>query len=697
LKIIVARNAGFCFGVRRAVNSVYENLNRGDALYTLGPIIHNPSVVETLKKKGVSVAEQIDDIPGGTVIIRSHGIGRSTYNKIINKGLHYIDATCPYVKRIHSLVERYHERGYQIIIVGEKHHPEVVGINGWCNDTAYIVNSQKDAINLPNLDKACIVAQTTITRQKWDEVLEEVKKKVKNLEIFNTICSTTAERQQEAESIAKSVDVMWVVGGKNSSNTMKLYSICKAHCPQTFVIEAAKDINVNVIGPQDVVGITAGASTPDWIIKEVIEKMNELEQKFQETAGENAPRSEQSENNSGQELTTEKTEITGKEETSMEDFEETMVTLTPGQTVKGTILSLNESEAIVNIGYKSDGILPAQEVTLDDNQKLSDIFKPGDEIEVEVVKVNDGEGNVILSRKSVERKEIWKEIEEGFKSGKEFKGVCVEAVKGGVIAKINGIRAFVPASQLSTQFVEDLNKFVGNTLRLRIIELEKRRKRVVASQRIILEEEAQKKQEELWNSIKEGQKITGVVKRLTNFGAFVDIGGIDGLIHISDLSWGHVKHPREILKEEETVEVVVLGVDKEKGRISLGYKQTLPHPWDNVEQKYPAGSVVKGKVVRIASFGAFVELEPGVDGLVHISQIADKRINKVEDVLKVGQEIQAKVLDSNSKERRISLSIRELLSSKENEETVQKSSQKQNNQFEKEEMKVSLGDFSRNI
>jgi len=712
LKIIVARNAGFCFGVRRAVNSVYENLNHGDVLYTLGPIIHNPSVVETLREKGVRVAEKIEDIPDGTVVIRSHGITKSTYDKIIEKGLKYIDATCPYVKRIHRLVERYYQKGFQIIIVGKKDHPEVVGINGWCNDSAYVVNSQEEARNIPFIDKACIVAQTTITKQKWEEVLEVVKNKVNHLQVFNTICSTTAERQQEAESIAKSANVVWVVGGKNSSNTMKLYSICKAHCPQTFIIETAKDINVNVMDPQDVVGIVTGASTPDWVIKEVVEKMYEMEQKFQEAANETQPGKEpdavqETVKDSGEAELVKDNELQenaaviddtniadDKQETTMEDFEETMLTLRTGQIVKGTVLSVNESEVIVNIGYKSDGILPVEGAVVDEDQQLSDTYKPGDEIEVQILKINDGEGNVILSRKSLERRRIWKEIEEGFQTGKEFKGVCIEAVKGGIIAKINNIRAFVPASHISTHYIEDLSSLVGNNLRLRIIELDKRRRRVVASQRIILEEEEKKKLEELWNSLKEGQKIVGTVKRLTNFGAFVDIGGIDGLIHISDLSWGHIKHPKEVLKEDEKVEVVILGIDRERERISLGYKQTLPHPWDDVEKKYPAGSVVKGKVVRITSFGAFVELEPGVDGLVHISQVANKRINKVEDVLKIGQEVQAKVLDSNSEERRISLSIRELIEeNREDREPKQETTQKQSSEFEKEEMRVPLGEF----
>ncbi|NLJ40590.1 MAG: 30S ribosomal protein S1 [Clostridiales bacterium] len=381
-----------------------------------------------------------------------------------------------------------------------------------------------------------------------------------------------------------------------------------------------------------------------------------------------------------------------EEITTMEGFEEAMVSIRPGEIIHGTVLSVNETGAVINIGYKSDGILPLNEINLLENQTPEDVFKSGDEIEVEVLQINDGEGNVVLSHKSVERRKVWTAIEQGFETGEEFQGTCVEAVKGGVIASIDGIRAFVPASHLSTRYVEDLSSFVGQPLRLKVIELEKGRRRVVASQRAIIEAEEKERRQKLWDSIEEGQKIKGTVKRLTNFGAFVDIGGVDGLIHISDISWGHIDHPREILKEEEQVEVIVLSADREKDRISLGYKQTLPHPWDNVEEKYPVDSVVSGKVVRITNFGAFVELEPGVDGLVHISQVANRRVNKVEDELDIGEEIEAKVLNADSKNRRISLSIRETLPLEE-EKPVQPKEPKKQEQFKKEDMTVSLGEF----
>jgi ribosomal protein S1/(E)-4-hydroxy-3-methyl-but-2-enyl pyrophosphate reductase len=662
LQIILATNAGFCFGVKRAVQSVYEHLNPSKTIYTLGPIIHNPQVVSDLEQKGVIVEECLDNIEDGTVIIRSHGIGKLAYDELRNKEVEIIDATCPFVKRIHQIVEEHYTEGYDIIIIGEREHPEVKGINGWCNGAAYILNSYDDVDRLSHIDKACVVAQTTITHEKWNNILSRLKHIVSDLKVFDTICHTTSKRQNETKELAKKVDVMLVIGGHNSSNTKKLYSICKNYCKKTFAIETAEEINNKLIRSGDVIGITAGASTPDWIIKEVIDKMDQIN------------------NQNSQENTV-----------SMEDFEKTMVSLRNGQIVKGVVLSVNPQEAIVNIGYKADGIISADEVFLEQNQTLEDIIKVGQEIEVEVIKINDGEGNVLLSCKSIQQQKVWNDIQKGYEAGVEFRGKCTQAVKGGVIASINGIRTFVPASQLSTKYVEDLNTFVGKELRLKIIELDKRRNRLVASQRIILEDEEEAKRQAVWNSLKEGEKITGTVKSITDFGVFVDIGGIDGLIHISDLSWGHVKHPSEVLSENQQVEVIVLSFDKEKGRISLGYKQTLPQPWENADNKYPVGSIVEGKVVRITSFGAFVELEPGVDGLVHISQISNKRINKVEDALKVGDIINAKVLDVKPEDHKLSLSIKEA----KGDNNIQPSKHDDNSssKYKKEEMKVSLGEF----
>lgn len=683
MKIIVAKNAGFCFGVHRAVHTVYENLSSPGKIYTLGPIIHNPQVVEELRKKGVAIEENVENIHGdGTVIIRSHGVSEQVVMSIRSKNLRLIDATCPYVKRIHGLVQKHYQQGYTIIIIGEKDHPEVIGINGWCNNQGYILNNEEDAINLPTIKKACIVAQTTTDIAKWDNITGILTDKIINIKLHNTICYATSERQKEAEQIARTADIVYVIGGSNSSNTKKLYNICKRYCLNTFTIETVVDIDASIFSPNDIVGITAGASTPDWIIKEVLNKMNDINDELME---------EQEQEQQQEAISQDKvldiiTDTPADEELTMDNFK--IVSLKPGQIVKGTILRIDINELIVNVGYKSDGIVPNDEIILDSDQKLHDVFKEGDEIEVEVLMINDGDGNVLLSQKTIAKKLIWKEIEEIFKNQTEVAGIGMEIVKGGLIARVKGISAFVPASQLTTRYVEDLSTFVGQNLRLKILEIDKARSRIVASQKIVLEAADTERRQQVWENIQEGQKINGEVKRLTNFGAFVDIGGVDGLIHISDLAWGHINNPRQVVTEGQQIEVIVLSLDRDKNKIALGYKQTKPCPWDNIEEKYPVGQITKGKVVRIANFGAFVELEPGVDGLVHISEISDKRINKVEDVLKSGDIVSVKILDVKYKEQRISLSIRE---ASVKEDTTMP--QQEENTLEHEDMNVTLGEF----
>lgn len=439
-------------------------------------------------------------------------------------------------------------------------------------------------------------------------------------------------------------------------------------------------------------GQTVVTAEQEAVIQDIEMQTAVQEEKLPEEASEMAEKTEtveaedQAEAISEKEGLEEEAKGQSKEET-MENFE--IVSLRPGQIVKGKILHVSDDELIVNVGYKSDGVVAKDDIMLEEEKPLTEVFQEGDDIEVEVRKVNDGDGNVVLSQKNIVRNQAWKVIEEAFKSGQEITGIGKEVVKGGVLANIKGFSAFVPASQLSLRYVANLDVFVGQELRLQILEVDKRRNRVVASQRAILEAEEAEKRQKVWDNIEEGQLISGEVKRLTNFGAFVDIGGVDGLIHISDLSWGHIKSPKQVVSEGQQVEVLVLSADKEKNRISLGYKQTLPQPWDNIEEKYPIGQVFQGKVVRITNFGAFVELEPGVDGLVHISQISDKRVEKVEDVLQTGEMVSVKVLDVKPDAKRISLSIREAVEKQEKKPKPQQ----QESSFTNEEMTVSLGEF----
>ena len=624
---MLARHAGFCFGVRRAVETAEQN---APAL-TLGPIIHNPQVVADLEQMGVRSIDRVDEAaPADRVVIRSHGIGRREYEALTALGCEIIDATCPFVKRIHDMARKASEDGVALIVIGEERHPEVQGIMGWTEGACYAVMAPEDVAALPPMNEARVVSQTTMVPSRFDALCALLREKIPHLDIQATICPATRDRQSEAASIAGRSDVMLVIGGKQSSNSRKLYRLASDICRRTWFIETAAELDGITVSPSDTIGITAGASTPDCIIKEVVARMNDIEKKV--TPEEN------------QEL----------EVMSEEAIDKTIVQIRPGQIITGKVEMITDDEVCVNIGYKSDGIVKKSELSSTD-------VKEGDEIEVEVVKVNDGEGNVVLSQKNIINRKAWEDICAKEEAGEFVEGVGKEAVKGGLLADVCGIRTFIPASQLSLRYVEKIDEFVGQPMTLKIIEIDKAKKRIVASRKAVLREEEAEKKKKIWESLEVGSVVKGIVRRLADFGAFVDIGGVDGLVHVTDLSWGRVKHPSEVVSVGQEIDVKIKNIDPERERISLSYKETQPRPWTVAGEKYPVGSVVEGKVVRIASFGAFVELEPGLDGLVHISQIALTRIAKVEDEVKEGDIVRVKVLDVNTEAKRISLSIREVL------------------------------------
>ncbi|MDQ2085792.1 bifunctional 4-hydroxy-3-methylbut-2-enyl diphosphate reductase/30S ribosomal protein S1 [Herbivorax sp. ANBcel31] len=675
MEIVVAKSAGFCFGVNNAVNMVYEMLEtNGKQIYTFGPIIHNDQVVSYLSEKGVKTVEDINDINGkGHIVIRAHGVTPIIYKKIKDKGLILEDATCPYVKKIHNLVEEKSNQDYRIIIVGDRNHPEVIGINGWCNNSAYIVNSVDDAKLLKKSDKKiCVVAQTTITKEKWHEINECLKEQFKNISKFDTICNATSKRQSEVKEISKIVDLMIIVGGKNSSNTQKLFDISKKHCAMTFKVQTSGDLPPIDVGKIKKIGISAGASTPDWVIEEVIKKMSELNN--QETV---------------------KNEEKQDDINFADAFEDSFVRIQPGDIITGKVIGFNANEVFVDLGYKSDGIISLDEYTDVPDFKLEDDIKVGDEIEVFVQKINDGEGNVKLSKKQVDAIKSWDEIEKAYEDKTPVKAVVVEVVKGGVVTSCNGVRIFVPGSQLSDRYVKDLREYLKRTLELRIIDFNQKRRKLVGSARVLIEEKNKKASKEVWENIEEGKIYSGVVKSLTSFGAFVDIGGVDGLVHVSELSWSRVKHPSEVLKVGDTVEVFVLSFDKDKKKISLGYRKQEDNPWFKVGQMYKEGVIVTVKVLRMASFGAFVEIIKGVDGLVHISQISNKHVAKVEDVLKVGMEVDAKIIEMDIENKKISLSIKEVNPIDPTDDKLPKGEKKADEAQEtehKEDMGITLGD-----
>ena len=635
----IAEKAGFCFGVSRAVRITQEGIDNGRKIATLGPIIHNSAVVESFNKQGARIIESPSvALPDETVVIRSHGIKKSEQEILEKNKIQFIDATCPFVKKIHNIVAEAYENKYDIVIIGDKNHPEVIGINGWCEDSARVIDSEEQARNLEfRAEKTVyIVAQTTFERELWKKITKIIKKTCQSAIVFDTICSATNERQKYAAELAKVSDVFVVVGGKHSSNTKKLYQIAAPLSKHTFLVEEAGELPKDIMSLGDSFGITAGASTPEHIIKEVLETM--VEEKNTNIQGNGEP-------------------------TFAEAFEQSLVTLNTGQVVSGTIISITPTEVYVDLGYKADGIIPADELTDDPSANPADVVKVGDEVEVFVVRVNDGEGYVKLSKKKIDAIKGWQTIEAAYESGEILTGKIVENVNRGVIALVNGSRIFIPASMASERFMKDLQPLVGTEASFKIVNIreDRRGKKAIGSIKVVAQAERAEKAAAFMADVEEGKVYTGTVKTLTDFGAFVDLGGVDGLIPISQLSWQRIKHPSEVVKVGDQVEVTILKVDKEAQKISLGYKKIEDNPWEIAKRTFNEGDVVNVKVVRLVPFGAFVELIPGIDGLIHISQIANKRIGKPEDVLTVGEMVDAKITEIKWDEKKIGLSIRALI------------------------------------
>lgn len=695
MRILLGRHSGFCFGVKRAVETAEALADTAVTVYTYGAIIHNDAVVERLKNRNVIPVEDIRALSAGDrLIVRAHGAPPQLYRDCEARGIRLIDATCPFVKRIHRIAQAAAARGRTVVIAGKYDHPEVIGIRGWAGDGAHVVASAEDVAKLPQAEHVTLVAQTTFLAERYQSILDALRRRVGDLQAFDTVCDTTRLRQHEAAEIAKRCTKVFVLGSVNSANTGKLKELSAEYCKNTYSLDNIDKLFLDNLQSDDIIGIVAGASTPDWMIREVLQVMSELEKTTIETIEAVAPAEEIVVNEAPQmaeeavEAVVETIEAaaavepeTVEEAAKVEEeacppasaqaeepsefaqaFEKTMTRIHNGQVIEGTVLSIVDGEVYVNVGYKSDGIIPKNEFSSDADSKPEELFKEGDKIDVEVMKVNDGEGNVLLSRKNVESKKLWDDLmnQEDIEE-QVFEAVGKEVVKGGIIADINGIRAFVPASQVSIKYIENLSDFVGKPMRLKVLEVDKQRKRIVASQKQVMLAEAAAEKRAKWEALVVGSKVKGIVRRITDFGAFVDIGGIDGLVHVTDAAWGRVKHPSDVFEINQEIEVLILNVDVEKERVSLGYKQLQPKPWTLADSKYPVGSVVEGKVVRIVPFGAFVALESTIDGLIHISQVGVRRIAKVEDELKVGDVVRCKVLEVNPEAKRISLSRREAL------------------------------------
>ena len=635
MRLELARSAGFCYGVRRAVQMAEMAAEEGRPCVMLGPIIHNRDVIAYLESIGVGLVDTPEEVPPGTaVLIRSHGEGRPVHEALARLGRPVIDATCPNVSRIHQIVSRAEEGGRQVLIIGTRTHPEVAAIAGWCRrpvvleGVAELSNWLETAPERRDIPLT-MVSQTTSTRFIWDSCVEKAKKECTNLKIFDTICNATCKRQSEAQALAARSDAMVVIGGRESSNTKRLAELCGALCPMVVWIERAAELEPSNLCRKASIGITAGASTPGWIIKEVYDKMSD-----------------------------ENIEI---EESFAEMLEKSIKTLNTGEKVTGVVTGITPTEIYVDLGTKHAGYIPVSELTDDPTAKVEDLVKIGDEIETYVMRVNDQEGVVTLSKKRLDTVKSWDDIEQAREEHTTVEGVVTEENKGGVVVSIKGVRVFVPASQTGLPRETPMSQLLKQHVRLRITEVNRARRRVVGSIRAVEAEERAAKAAEVWANIEENKRYTGTVKSLTSYGAFVDIGGVDGMVHISELSWSRIKHPSEVVSVGDTVEVYVISFDKEKKKISLGMKDRSQNPWEVFTGKYQPGDVANVRVVKLMTFGAFAEVVPGVDGLIHISQIADHRIDKPGDVLSEGQMVDVKIIDIDYDNKKVSLSIRALL------------------------------------
>lgn len=643
MKIYVAKTAGFCFGVNRAVTMVEELLKEGRTVCTLGPIIHNPQTLSRLAEQGTRIVEDPKEAPpGSTLVIRSHGVPRRVREEIDSLPLMCVDATCPFVAKIHQIVSEEGKKGRTVLIAGDPKHPEVQGIVGHCTGPCFVFENafdlEKQISESPILKKSdiSVVAQTTFRVAEWRNCLKSLQRVYTNANIFDTICNAAARRQEEAEALARTCDAMLVLGGRESSNTAKLYDVCRKHT-RTLFAQSAAEIPKGFLDGVKTLGITAGASTPASIIKEVLVTMAEINEGVQ------SPETAEGGDNFAEML------------------EESLKSLNTDEKVHGVVVGVTPTEVLVDVGRKQSGFVPLSELTTKPGVKPEDIVKVGDEMDLLIMRTNDQEGTIMLSKRRLDAAKGWEEVAAAEESGEVLTGTVVEIVKGGVIAVTKGVRVFIPASQATASRNDPLDDLLKKEVKFRIIEVNRGRRRAVGSIRSVLRDEQKKLAEKFWETAEEGKEYDGVVKSLTSYGAFVDLGGIDGMIHISELSWTRIKHPSEVVKVGDKVHVYIKGLDREKGKISLGYKRPEDNPWEILKRDYPVGSVVDATIVGMTSFGAFARIIPGIDGLIHISQIADHRIEKPQDELEMGQTVKVLITDIDFDRHRVSLSIRRLL------------------------------------
>jgi len=699
MKIIEAKSAGFCHGVNRAVSLCKKATETYNGCLTLGPIIHNEHVIRDLEKSGIHAISSIDEITeNATVIIRSHGAGRAVHEALAALNVNVVDATCLDVKKIHEIVRAESSENRLIVIIGQRHHPEIEAISGWCESYEIFENSHEMhewlSVNDNENKPLSFVFQTTSTYSVFHACSEIIKKVCTNHRIFDTICNATLLRQQEATEISNVADIMIVIGDNNSSNSLKLSDICREHCSNVIFVQSSDDIDFTGVRQSDVVGITAGASTPAFIIKEVTRKMKEeinmdgtqVEQEVNDTlpeleetqiesteapattevaeevVTEEAPVEQVADVESATDEETSADEADDDESESFEEMlEKSIKTLRTGEKVTGEVTSITTTEVCVELGAKQSGYIPITEFLDDENTNIDDVIKVGDTIESFVMRVNDVEGMIMLSKKRLDAIKNWDIVETARENRATVTGVVAEENKGGIVVNIKGVRVFVPASQTGLPKSSPMSELLKQQVKLKITEVNQSRRRVVGSIRAVQNDERREKAEQVWNDIEVGKQYDGVVKSMTSYGVFVDIGGVDGMIHISELSWTRIKQPSDVMSVGDEVSVYVLSFDKETRKISLGYKRDEDNPWTKFTSQYAVGDVVSVTIVKMMPFGAFAEICPGVDGLIHISQITDRRIGLPSEVLSDGQIVDVKITEIDNDRKKVSLSIRALI------------------------------------
>ena len=651
MRVILAKTAGFCFGVDRAVNMAYELANSGARAATLGQLIHNSLVTDDLAAKGVRIISSPAEAQRGeTVIIRAHGVAAVVYEELKGTGAEICDATCPFVKKIHRIVAENSGEDTEVFIAGDPNHPEVIGIKGHCKGEVNIFNSEAELDEIikndgKNYDKRIIaVSQTTFSQKVWKICKEKIKKYYTNAKIFDTICFATRKRQDEAALISKQSDMMIIIGDRHSSNTAKLKAVCSENC-DTYLVERAAELNTINFSHCATVGVTAGASTPSAIIKEVLFAMSEIVNETTNIQVEEVP-----------------SEVAAAEDMDFSAaLEESLNNMSTDQRVKGVVMGITPTEIQVDIGRKHAGFVPMDEYSADPNADAAKELKVGDTLDLIIMKTNDAEGTVMLSKRRFDAQKAWTDIIAAEEDGRVLEGTVAEVIKGGILVVSGGVRIFIPASLATERKDEPLEDLLKKTVKFRIIEVNKQRRRAVGSIRAVLKDMRKEAAEAFWAQAEVGQKYHGVVKSMTNYGAFVDIGGVDGMVHISEMSWKRIKNPAEVFSIGQEVDVYIKALDAENKKISLGYRRDEDNPWEILRKNYPEGSVIEAEIVGLTTFGAFARIIPGIDGLIHISQIADRHISKPQDVLTVGDKVTCKITAIDFDKKRVSLSIRALI------------------------------------